>query len=189
MLSFGGLASGLDTNAIVTGLLGAESIPYNHLQARQKNVDSAKTTITGITSKLSNLKAAALALSTATGFSSFTSSSSDPAIVSSVTGPAAPGSFDIQVTQLAKEQRTYSDVQTTSIVPLNMAGTLDLQVGTGTAAHISILATDSLVDIAAKIGSSGARVGAAVIFDGTNYKLQVRGLDTGAANAISIFSR
>ncbi len=185
-INFGGLASGLDTNAIVTGLLGVEKIPLQQLQARQANVDSAKTTITGISDKLAALKTAALALSTAAGFSSFSATSSDSAIVATVTGAAAPGSFDLQVTQLAKEQRTYSDVQTSSVVPLNLNGTLDLQVGSGTPAHLDILATDSLTDIAAKIGSSGARVAAAVIFDGTNYKLQVRGLDTGLANAVSM---
>ena len=49
----------------------------------------------------------------------------------------------------------------------------------------SILVHSSRMRIAARISSSGARVSAGVIYDGTTYRMQVRGLDTGAANAIS----
>ena len=66
-----------------------------------------------------------------------------------------------------------------------MAGDISLQVGSGVPALVNVLATDSLTDIAAKINQSGQRVGPSVLFDGTTYKLQVRGLDTGAANAVT----
>jgi flagellar hook-associated protein 2 len=185
-ITFGGLASGLDTNAIIDGLVKAESIPLTAIQTHKSNVDAASQTVSDISNKLAALKTAAQALETPTGFSSYSVTSSDTAIVASVTGAAAGGSFDVQVTQLAKEQRSYSNVQSTSVSPLNMAGTLAIQVGSGTTANITIDATDSLTDIATKINQSGQRVGAAVIFDGQNYKLQVRGLDTGAANAVTM---
>ncbi len=185
-ISFGGLASGLDTNAIIDGLVKAESIPLTQIQTHKSNVDAASQTISDISNKMATLKAAALDLSTPTGFSSYSATSSDTSIVASVTGAAAAGSFDVQVTQLAKEQRTYSDSQSTSVSPLNMSGALTIQVGSGTTANITVDATDSLTDIATKINQSGQRVGASVIFDGTNYKLQVRGLDTGAANNVTM---
>jgi flagellar hook-associated protein 2 len=186
VLTFGGLASGLDTNAIIDALVSAERIPITRAKNQQTSLNSALTTINGISSKLGTLKSAAQALSTSLGFSSFKATSSDSAVVTSVGGVASPGSFELTVNQLAKEQRTYSNAVGSSTSALNMAGTLDLQVGGGAVQSLSILATDSLTDIASKINGSGLRVGASVLYDGTNYKLQVRGLDTGAANTVQM---
>lgn len=186
VLTFGGLASGLDTNAIIDALVSAERIPITRAKNQQTSLNSALTTINGISSKLGTLKSAAQALSTSLGFSSFKATSSDSAVVTSVGGVASPGSFELTVNQLAKEQRTYSNAVGSSTSALNMAGTLDLQVGGGAVQSLSISATDSLTDIASKINGSGLRVGASVLYDGTNYKLQVRGLDTGAANTVQL---
>lgn len=185
-INFGGLASGLDTEAIIAAVMGAEKIPLTRIQAQKSTVDAAQSTVSSISGRLATLKNAALALSTTSGYTAFKTSSSDTAIVSSATGAASAGSFDITVQQLAKEQRTYSNAQTTNTTALGQSGSLSLQVGAGgTPANIAIAATDSLADIAVKINGSGLRVGAAVIYDGTAYRLQVRGLDTGAANAIT----
>lgn len=184
-ISFSGLASGLDTDAIVTGLVNAEKIPLTQLQSREAGVTSAQNTISTLTAKYATLRAAALALSTSTGFASYKSSSSATNVVATTTGVANPGTTDVVVGQLAKEQRTFSNTQSSSTAAMSMSGSLSIQVGSGTAANVSVDATDSLTDVAAKINQSGARVNASVMFDGTNYRLQVRGLDTGAANAVT----
>ena len=66
-----------------------------------------------------------------------------------------------------------------------MSGSLSLTIGTGTPVSINVTSDESLTDIAAAISSSGARVSASVVFDGSQYRLQVAGLDTGAANAVT----
>src|SRR5262249_3787663 len=100
----------------------------------------------------------------------------------SASGAAQPGAYDVNVTKLAKEQRTYSNAFSANA--LNMSGNLDLAVG-GTSKQIAVTASDTLNTIADKINGAGLRVGASVFYDGTNYRLQVRGLDTGAANAVT----
>jgi flagellar hook-associated protein 2 len=185
-ISFGGLASGLDTTAIINALMGVERAPLTAIQKRQSDVLLAQSTVSGIASKLANVKSAALALSTPQGFSAFRASSSDAAVVATVTGAASAGAYDITVSKLAKEERRYSASQTSSTTALGMAGSLSIQVGTGTAANLTIAATDSLTDVASKINASGLRVGASVIYDGTAYKLQLRGLDTGASKALTV---
>lgn len=185
LLTFGGLASGLDTNSIIDALVQAERVPITQAKQRQTSINSALTTINAVSTKLGALKNAAQALSTSLGFSSYKSTSSDAAVVSTVSGVASPGSFDLTVNQLAKEQRTYSNAFGSSSADLGFSGSLSVQVGTGTAANITVDSTDSLTDIAAKINGSGIRANASVLFDGTNYKLQVRGLDTGSANGIT----
>lgn len=185
-ITFSGLASGLDTNSMVTQLVAAESVPLTALQTKASNVSSASQTISGFSSALSSLASAATALSTSSGFSAFTATSSQPsAVVATTTGAATGGSYDIAVTQLAKAQRTYSDPQASSTDPLGMSGTLSLTVGTGTPVNVSVTSGESLTDLAAAISSSGARVAASVVYDGTQYRLQVTGLDTGAANAVT----
>jgi len=98
VVTFGGLASGLDTNSIVTGLLGVEKIPLTAIQTHQQNVDAAQTTISSLSSKLATLKSAAQVLSTTSQFTSFKASSSDSGVVATVTGAAQPGALDVSVT-------------------------------------------------------------------------------------------
>ncbi|MFO0553053.1 MAG: flagellar filament capping protein FliD [Polyangiaceae bacterium] len=185
-ISFGGLSSGLDTNAIIDAMVGAEKVPLTAIQTKQQTLTSAISTVNAIASKLGNLKNAAQALSTTNGFSSFKASSSDSsAVVATVTGGASAGAFDLSVQSLAKEQRTYSSNFSSSTSALGQTGTLSIAVGSGTAVDVNVAATDSLTDVATKINSAGLRATATVVYDGTNYKLQVRGQDTGAANAIT----
>lgn len=184
-ITIGGLASGLDTNAILDALVGAEKVPLTQIQTKKSTIDSAITTVSSISSRLSALKSAASALSTVAGYTAVTATSSSSAVVATASGGASVGGFDVTVQQLAREQRTYSSAQTSSTSALNMTGPLTIQVGTAAAANIDIAATDSLSDIAVKINSAGVRASASVVYDGTSYKLQVRGLDSGAANAIT----
>lgn len=184
-LSFSGLASGLDTNAIIDAVMAAERVPINQLQSKQTTLNSALTTVNSLSSKLGTLKSSAQALSTALGFSSFKASSSDAAVVANVTGAPSAGSFNVRVTQLAREQRSYSLGQSSSTAALNLAGPLTLQIGAGAQATVNVAATDTLTDIAAKINSSGQRLGASILYDGSQYKLQVRGLDSGLDNGIA----
>ncbi|MEO8876695.1 MAG: flagellar cap protein FliD N-terminal domain-containing protein, partial [Polyangiaceae bacterium] len=184
-INFGGLASGLDTAGIVTSLVAAESVPLTALQTKASNVASASSTISAFSSTLATLASAATALSTASGFNAFTASSSTSAVVATTTGSATGGSYDISVSQLAKAQRTYSDPQSSSTTALGMTGSLSLTVGSGSPFNVDVTSNQSLTDIAAAISSSGARLTASVVFDGTQYRLQVAGLDTGASNAIT----
>ena len=185
-VSFGGLSSGMDTEAIISALMKIERQPYDALQSRMNRVDSAKIAVNSFSNKLSNLNSAAKALSTLNGFSSMGVTSSDTSIVATATGAASAGAFDVQVVSLAREQRTYSDAQTSDTTALGISGTLNLAVGSATATPLTIDATDSLANIATKINAAGLRVSASVLSTSAGYKLQVRGMDTGTANAVTI---
>src|ERR1700709_416929 len=109
-INFSGLASGLDTNSMVTQLVAAESIPLTALQTKASNVSAASSTITQFSSTLAALASAATELSTSSGFNAFSSTASAPSpVVATTTGSATAGTYDISVTALARAQRTYSD--------------------------------------------------------------------------------
>ena len=182
--SLTGVGSGIDTSALITGLVNADSGKLNALKTKQTSTQSAISTLSDISSTLGNLQTAVDALTTSTGVGSYSGTSSSPAIVVSTTGNALPGSYSMSVTQLAREQRTYSSTQASPSTALGMAGTLGIQIGSKTT-NVNIASTDTLDQIATKINAAGARAGASVFFDGTNYRLQLRGLDTGKGNAIA----
>lgn len=184
-ITISGLASGLDVNAIIDGLVKAESVPLTSLKTKQSQVQAASTTITSIQTKLGALRAAATALADPVQFSSYAATSSDSAVVASVSGAPTKASYDITVDSIAAEQRTYSDLQDSATDALAMAGTLTIQAGAAAGVDVNVVAGDSLSAIASKINSSGARVSASVLYDGTKYRLQVRGADTGEANAVN----
>jgi flagellar hook-associated protein 2 len=184
-ISLTGLASGLDTGALIDGLVQAERQPIVQMQQRQKGLDQAKQTLSGFAAKIATLQSAIEALADPVQFASFVSTSSDPAIAVSTSGATTPGRHTVSVSQLAQESRIRSDAQPSATVALNLAGSLDISIN-GTTTSVSVAATDTLADIATKIRTSGARVTASVLYDGTNYNLIVSGLDTGAANAVSM---
>lgn len=184
-ITFGGIGSGIDTESIVSGIIQADSTRLNALQDRSKLVGSALTTLSSISQNLSSLRTAALALDTARDASAYKATSSSSAVVTSISGAAMPGSFEINVSSLATEQRTYSRVFDSNSTALGQTGTLDIGVGTATPLSVDVTATDTLASIASKINSLGLRVSASTFYDGSKYRLQVRGLDTGAANALT----
>ncbi len=185
-ISFGGIGSGMDTEGIVTGLVSASSGSLNTLKTRANSSDSAVSSLSSISTLLSTLKKNVDALSSATGVGSYSATSSNSAVAVSANGTAQPGAYKIEVSKLAREQRNYSKEFASSTNALGQTGILSLKVGTADAINLDIEATDSLENIVSKINASGGRFSAAIFNDGTNYRLQLRGLDTGTANAITI---
>ena len=185
-ITFGGIGSGMDTESIVSALVGVERTGQQQLASKLSATNSSISNLSSISSLLSKLKTAADALDTATEVGSYKATSSNTAIVASANGLASPGKYSIQVDKLAKEQRTYSNTIASASTALGQAGTLSLKVGSGTAVNINVAATDKLDDVINKINSAGLRVSASAFFDGTNYRIQLRGQDTGAANNLTI---
>ena len=183
--SLSGVGSGIDTSSLISGLVNADSGRLNALKTKQSSTNSAISTLSDISSALGTLQSAVSALSTANGVSSYSGTSSSAAIAISTSGNAQPGAYTMNVTQLARAQRTYSNTYASASTANGQSGTLDIQVGAGTAVSVNIAGGDTLDQIAAKINGAGARVSASVFYDGTDYRLQVRGLDTGKDNALT----
>ena len=184
-ITFGGIGSGMNIEGIITGLVNANKTTLNALQNKSATLRQAAATVTSIGTALSNLQTATDALSSIQEVASFTASSSNTgAIVASAAGNAQQGSYDIQVNALAVEQRTYSASFASNSDALGQTGTLTIGVA-GTTANIDVAPGDSLAGIATKINDAGLRMSASVFYDGSAYRLQVRGLNTGAANALT----
>lgn len=185
-ISFSGLASGLDTSAIISSLVGVERIPLVRLTSQNNQLTSKGRIVDQLASALASLKTSAEGLAKAGEFLSYAGTvSNESAAKVTTSGDSVPGVYSVQVDSLARAQRTYSDPMAAADTGLSAsAQTLSLTID-GATTDIAIPANASLRDVATAINGSGAAASAGVLFDGTQYRLQVVGRNTGADNAIT----
>ncbi|RNC67272.1 MAG: flagellar cap protein FliD [Desulfuromonadales bacterium] len=180
-ISLGGLATGLDTNALVTQLMYLERAPERILTQKKTAIQSKIDIYNQITGFLNSFKSMAAGMNTASTFMGKTSSVGDSTVLTATAlSSAAPGSHSVSVTTLAKSERQVSDQGYASADALNFkTGSITI---TGLAAPITIAeGQNSLNGIAAAINGSGANVTAAVMNDGSlnPYRLVITAKDTG----------
>lgn len=183
-INFSGLASGLDTNSIVSQLMAIERNPQVRLQQQQKVEQARQTVLQDIQTRLVNLKTAAAGLrDAATWGDQQTVESSDATKVTAIrTGGAAAGGYSLGISQLA---RAHQLTQGTALASAGADDVLHLSVGGGTAVDVAITSGDTIATIAERInGTSGIGAYASVV----NGKLVLSGKTTGAANTIGVTS-
>lgn len=187
LASFSGLASGLDTSSLIQSMVRLEQAPIRRLEAKKVDIDSMSRRIQSIRTRASDVMGKLGELDTAEKvLSSGVTTSNEDKLKVAATGGAALGTYQVTVGRLAQAERTYSDTfADKNATGLFGTGTLSVQVGTEAAVDITVEATDTLEGIASKINAADLNASASVIYDGTNYRLQVSGTDTGAENAIS----
>ncbi len=186
-ITFGGVGSGIDTESIISGLISASKGPINRVQLQQKQAESAVASVSDVGNLLSKLKDSLLALDSVQEVGSFKAASDNKAIVASANGSARAGSFQVSVESLATAYKAYSDPLgvNKSNVALGQEGTLSLSVA-GKSKDVEIESTDTLDQVISKINASGLRLSATSFFDGTSFRLQLRGLDTGEENDVTV---
>jgi flagellar hook-associated protein 2 len=179
----GGIATGLDTNSIISQLLSIDRHPETLINqqstietARQHALKSIQTSMQSLQTASQALRAPSLWANTQTV------SSSSSAISAVLTGGAAAGGFQIGVSRLASAAQV---TQTTGLAAAAADDTLHIQVGSGAVADVQISQNDSLSTIASKINAnSSSQVYASVV----NGNLVLSGQVTGQANSISVTS-
>jgi flagellar hook-associated protein 2 len=196
--SLGVGSNGLDLNAIISGLMAAESAPLTLLQNKASTINTEISAVGRISSYASTFGDKASALASASLWSKTTSASADAGVVTADTssGNAVAGSYAVTVQQLAQGQTVTSAVSSGV-----SSGTLTIQLGTWTAGtppsfadksgsgpvSITIGAGDtSLASVRDKINAAGAGVTASIITDATGSRLSLRSTATGAENGFKI---
>ncbi len=193
MISFGGLASGLDTAAIIQALVGVERAPINLMES-QKAIANAKLELIGtFKGYVQALQTAAADLRTPDEFNAFTVTPSKENVATfSASGSAEAGSHTLTVLSLAQADRWAFDGVLDPDTDLAGADgeQLDFTVN-GTAYSIAVnQASSSLNDIADEINAlAGDDVTASVVNVGTDsapdYQLVLASDDTGEDNRIT----
>jgi flagellar hook-associated protein 2 len=181
--SISGLASGIDTSSIITQLMQVESQPQTNLKNKVTAEQSIITAYQSVNTRMKALQTAADTLTQLTAWQAATATSSSPGLAVTAAAGAPSGSYNFDVTALAKAQVT------TAVVPSSGAitngGGLDISINGAAPTHINIT-TDTAADAATAINSANVGVQAMVVNTDQGTVLQLSATKTGTANSFAI---
>lgn len=179
--------STIDVNSIVSQLMTIESRKKTLLQRDEAGYQVKLTAAGALSSSLSSFKTAMDSLRNIGSFQSAKAVSGDSTVLTaSASSTATPGTYSLEVTQLAKANMLASTayVDTASAIA---TGTLTIQVGTGASKDVVIDSTNNtLAGIRDAINKAGTDVTASIVNDGTGYKLITTANKMGASNTIKV---
>ncbi|HEY6781570.1 MAG TPA: flagellar filament capping protein FliD [Thermoleophilaceae bacterium] len=110
-ISLGGLASGLDSDALITQLMQIQQQPKIRMQRQEKFYEQRQTTLNDVGTRLKNLQSAAKDLSSVLTWASSQTveSSSASQVAASLLNGSAPGGHQIAVSKLASADQWSFD--------------------------------------------------------------------------------
>ena len=189
-ISSAGIGSGLDVAKIVEQMVAAEKVPLKKLEYKAEGIQTQISTygeIKSLTSKLGDISSK---LTRDSAWNGVTISSSNSTITGTMTGIAAPGTYNIKVTHLAQAQTTALGGAGGAALPkdqtMGAAGTIKLTMGTESK-DIDITPSDTLTKIATKINEAGMGIQASIVtnVDGQE-RLMLRSKETGTDKAFTV---
>ena len=187
-LSLDGLASGLDTTALIDALMDVHAIPRTLLQNKVADKNAIITQLQSLNSSLQQLATRAAEAAKGQALSAFTGTSSSSAATVQVRSGASPVSADIVVDAVA---RAHSVVTAAASEWPDAPPVLTILDAEGQSVEITADST-SFGDVARAINAAGAGVTAAVVSAGTNatgtplQRLQLTATETGASGAFQV---
>lgn len=205
-ITFGGLASGLDTNALIDGLMGVERIPLQRLQSRRSEIQDEQSRFQKLNSLLLGVRDAARALDNRTDllasaspdeeFLAFQASSSNESVLTVTAdgqGNASPGAVDVRVSQLARPARRVSAAYGASTDVVGQAGdTLQIDFGGAQPIALTLAAGTTLAGLRDAINddaNNDGSVRAELLDDGNgSVRLILSGRDAGVSHDITVTS-
>jgi flagellar hook-associated protein 2 len=187
-----GVGSGLDVSSLVGQLVAAErAAPERRISREDSRLTTEFSALASIKGAMSGFQVALAALKTPGSLDLRKATVGDEAaLAASVTSAAAPGTYDVEITQLATASRLGSAVFTGGPDSLVGTGTLTITSGAKSFDIEITPGSDSLAQIrdAINAASDNGGVRATLIRDtaGTGSYLVLTGSATGAANAVSV---
>jgi flagellar hook-associated protein 2 len=209
MLTSTGIGSGLDIESLVTQLVAAERAPTDGRLSRQESKLTAELSAFGIfKGALATFQGSLSSLNNLPKFGQYTATSSDSGAVGvSASSGAASGSYNVEVSQLARAQSLASG-SFASASDVVGTGTLTFRFGTtdyappipgpesydsfavnpdrGVGTVIIDSSNNTLEGMRSAINNADIGISAAIVNDGTGYRLLLSSDQTGVDNSIEI---
>lgn len=177
-ITFGGLSTGMDTESIISALMGIERQPIERLEREKAFMTNRQKAFVDMDSKLKDLMAKAEAIDTSSELVAPAAKiGTEGYFTASASSTANLGSYQIEVIELAQQQKDVSAGYLDRTAAEFGTGDLILTVG-GTPTSITIGTTNNTLDgIAAAINTADLGVTASIINDGTAtpYRLVLSG--------------
>jgi flagellar hook-associated protein 2 len=212
-LSSAGIGSNLPIDSIITQLMAVERRPIDLLEKRVSAFQSQLSAIGSLKSAMASFQSAAKGLSDIGKFQAISAKLADTTVASASAGPnATPGSYSLEVSQLAQAQKLVTAGQASATAAIG-AGTITIDLGTvavgsgsfnatsgkytdasftpnGSAAKTITIdpANTSLTGIRDAINKAGTGVTASIVNDGgtSPYRLVLTETSSGKANSMKI---
>jgi flagellar hook-associated protein 2 len=186
LFNMGGLASGLDTDAIISSIMDVEKLPINQLQSRRVDDQIEDNQWSTINTRYSAIRSALDAIDTQSELNGFALASSPSiAVAATVTGTPGAGSTSFTVDQLAANHQVASASNFTGGADLVGADNFITTKG-GVDSTITLTASTTLDELVSEINNLGMGVSASVVsVDGTDHKLLLSSDATGDVNTFS----
>jgi flagellar hook-associated protein 2 len=184
-----GIATGIDTTALIGALTEAASAPKNALLGRIDDYEDKGDKISELINLIGDMETALEDIEDIGDFRSFKASyEENDAFDVSVDGEAVAGTYEIEVQSIAKAEleisQGYSSQTTDGIVG---TGTIDVTYA-GTTSSVTVTSDMNLAEVANELNDIDG-VTAYVMDTGdasSPYRLVVQGDDAGSSNTISI---
>lgn len=189
-LMVGGLATGLDTERLIQGLLSIQQRQVDLLQRKQNKLVQEQTAFKGIEARLLSLQGqlSQLGRSQNNAFDArqVTSSNKD-LLTAAASGSAVPGTYTLRVNSLARAHQVaaqgFDDANSTIT-----QGNIQIGIG-GATTTITVDGTNNtLRGLANSINAANIGVTATIVSDGRSqpYRLVLTSNKTGTANGITL---
>lgn len=189
-ISSAGIGSGLDVAKIVEQMVALEKSPLAKLEVKAEGIQTQISTYGEIKSLTSKLGDIVSKLTRDSAWNGVTISSSNSTITGTMTGIAAPGTYNIKVTQLAQAQTTViggdGAVALAKDETMDASGNIKLKMG-AVEKEISVSSSDTLTKIATKINEAEMGIQASVVTDvDGKERLMLRSKETGTDKAFTV---
>jgi flagellar hook-associated protein 2 len=192
-ISIDGLVTGIDTEAVVEGLLEIQQTQIERIELKRSEVLAKQGIFKNLEASLLSFRSSVGQLSRIQGspFTQKTVSVSDETVVSaSASSSAVPGIYRLTVDSVARAHQVATQGLSDSDAEITQ-GTLELRVGSGDLQTITIDSTNNtLQGLADAINDTDSGVSASIVKDAsggaTPYRLLLSAVNTGTDNEISI---
>ena len=187
-ISLPGLASGLDSKALIASLMQLEAIPQSLLMKKSTVTSSTVTVLQALNAKISSLADTAKAAAKQGALDLHKASSSSDAVTVTAAKGATDGSIELVVKQLAQAQSGV----TAAIGEWAHPPVVTIVGADGVATELTA-ASSSLDDIVKAVNASDAGVTAMKVASGVDgngdplFRVQFTGTATGTDAAFSVF--
>lgn len=194
-----GTGSGLDVNGIVTKLMGVESLPLTKLATSEASYQAKISAYGSLKGALAALQSSLSSLLDARTMRGATASLSDATMGTvSASSSATPGSYSIEITQLAQSQKLVStglaavtDAIGTGTLTFDFgttSGTNFASSGTGTKSVTIGAGQNSMTGVRDAVNAAGIGVTATIVNDGgtAGNRLVFTSSASGAASSLKV---
>lgn len=182
-INFSGLISGMDTEALIQQIIQVESRRKTIWSNQQAQLTQRLSGLQALQAQLMGFQSAISQVTVQTAFKSATATSSAEGVAQvAATSDASPGTYLLEVSQLATNHKIGTSAQTSADNALGLSGSFVVN-----GKQVTVVASDNLRDIAARINNAKAGVTASVLsVSGSEHYLVLTAQNSGVVNAISL---